>query len=103
MAICEHCDQEMLEATSCRVDVLHVGGIPLPVARFGAELRHPTPPGWVGRCHDCGVELGGYHHLGCDMTECPRCGGQLLSCGCEFDEDRDQHEIDERIRRARWN
>ncbi len=34
------------------------------------------------RCHDCGVEVGGLHHLHCDMAECPRCHGQLYSCAC---------------------
>jgi hypothetical protein len=28
-----------------------------------------------------------FHHPGCDLQECPLCGGQLLSCGCRFDED----------------
>lgn len=39
------------------------------------------------RCGDCNVARGGYHHLGCDMQRCPVCRGQLLSCGCHFDED----------------
>lgn len=34
------------------------------------------------RCHDCGADEGGYHHPGCDMEKCPRCGGQLTGCGC---------------------
>lgn len=34
------------------------------------------------RCPDCNVKDGGRHHPGCDKEECPRCGGQLIGCGC---------------------
>lgn len=38
-------------------------------------------------CHDCGAAIGEMHHPRCDMEECPRCGGQLLSCPCEVSAD----------------
>jgi hypothetical protein len=75
MAICTYCDQEMLSGASCTVKVLHRSGVALSLERT------------TRRCGDCGVERRGLHHLGCDMQRCPGCGGQLLSCGCVFDED----------------
>lgn len=76
MAICEYCKLEMNTARSCTVEALHMGGMPFPLARHRARSR----------CGDCGVAHGGLHHLGCDLQRCPRCGRQLLSCGCHFDE-----------------
>ena len=35
-------------------------------------------------CHDCGAKEGELHNWGCDMEVCPFCGGQLISCGCEY-------------------
>lgn len=36
------------------------------------------------KCHDCGVEEGQLHELGCDNERCPFCGGQLISCSCRY-------------------
>jgi hypothetical protein len=44
-------------------------------------------------CHDCGARKGQLHVPNCDMEQCPRCKGQMLSCPCEvtekFEEDED--------------
>ena len=38
---------------------------------------------WRDRyCHDCGVEIGQYHHVNCDVEECPICHLQFISCDC---------------------
>jgi hypothetical protein len=69
----------MLEAKSC---------IFTPIA-FGEEEFDPIPyaPDDDHRCHDCGTMPGGFHHPGCDMERCPKCSGQLISCGCLSSDD----------------
>jgi hypothetical protein len=82
VAICQDCEQEMLEATSCTVDALILGG-----RRYLRDRARgacwPTQ-----HCPDCGVAEQGLHHLGCDLEDCPACRRQLISCGCAWtDED----------------
>jgi HEPN domain-containing protein len=48
--------------------------------RYGEEI------GWrvqLPYCGDCLVSPGQFHLDGCDIEDCPRCFGQLLSCGCQ--------------------
>lgn len=84
MAVCDWCGQEMTSAASCGIDVLHQDGRPIPMVSYGPGLGRRSRR---DRCGDCGVARDGFHHLGCDLQVCPVCGGQMLSCGCLFDED----------------
>lgn len=87
MAVCPYCQREMLGATSCTVEVFHRNGKALSLPRYGEEIRFGRLARPVDPCHDCGVHPGALHHPGCDWAQCPACRGQMLSCGCRFDED----------------
>ncbi|HTE41677.1 MAG TPA: hypothetical protein VK629_12655 [Steroidobacteraceae bacterium] len=60
------------------------GGVEKQRVRYGDEAtdwKADTVP-----CHDCKVIKGELHVPSCDVEECPACGGQLLSCECEWAE-----------------
>jgi hypothetical protein len=83
MAICKTCQREMTSVMTitCKVEpVTFPDGAELPQVPFNEPLGR-------GRCHDCGIALGGVHHPGCDAERCPKCDGQLISCGCLSDLD----------------
>lgn len=76
----------MLLVDGCVSEVIHIEEIEYASIRYGegtwAKDLDPTR-----RCHDCNAAWGNFHHPGCDMEECPKCHGQLISCGCLDDED----------------
>ena len=80
MAQCKYCGRDMAASNvkSClgNKNVRFPDGPEMPAVPCSEdECRR-------GRCVDCNVAVGGNHHPGCDQEKCPKCGGQLISCGC---------------------
>jgi hypothetical protein len=76
---------ERLEAAQQVTDYL-IDGKRMPRIRYGEEAddwgadRRP--------CDDCGATKGQFHvGPACDVERCPSCGGQVISCECEYEGD----------------
>ena len=69
-ATCKLCGQKMLRADGCTWPGVY------------GEEEFPWPD---EHCPDCGAKLGHFHHINCDVEECPVCGGQLIGCDCDLE------------------
>ena len=63
----------------------NIGGKEYPRLRYSEEGENWDADN--GPCHDCAALKGQYHAINCDVERCPKCGGQVISCGCDYDED----------------
>lgn len=78
--------EKIIFAQSKTTDI--IGGIEYPRVPYGEEAvdygadNHP--------CGDCAVVKGQLHVPFCDVEQCAACGGQALSCDCDYG-DEDEH------------
>jgi len=84
MGKCNYCKKEMMTADSCNFNKIIIDG--KEFKRIDGDKLNQKYD--MERCGDCGIKLGrfNYHHFNCDLEECPKCGGQLLSCDCNATE-----------------
>jgi len=75
---------EKIEAAQLHPTVL-INGVEHQRIRYGAEAKN-----WGADrqpCRDCGVTKGELHVIGCDVEQCASCGGQAITCDCNYDGD----------------
>lgn len=83
MGLCRICGKETSDATVATCEgndsIAYPDGETLKRVSYNPTKNHL--PKWF-RCPDCNIMPGGNHHGNCDQEECPKCGGQLISCDC---------------------
>lgn len=80
-ATCEDCQREMSPRVGCSLThVAKAEGGPWVKRVFCGEGDDWGASGPSGVCHDCNAAAGQPHHPGCDVERCPECGGQMLGC-----------------------
>ncbi len=81
MVICRQCEGVMGRAVSCSAETIVVRGEHFEPIPYGVETRIGWTDAPPERGRDCDVVIGGNHHPGCVVEECPACAHQRVACG----------------------
>ena len=83
-ATCDYCGHTM--DSGCNKHWYIIDGEKYEAVKFGDPMENL--PEDITVCHDCGAKIGEYHHPGCDMERCPKCGSQLIGFhGCDVSDE----------------
>jgi len=70
-------------ASSCMESRIRIGDTeyaPLPFKRRNETIFTKKEP--PHRCPECNILPGGFHHVGCALELCPKCGEKWVYCKC---------------------
>jgi len=83
LEVCRGCKKEFFdsETLTCKETLEFPDGKELNRIPFALVYKGEVRIG----CEGCGIAPGGYHHIGCREEICPKCGKEIISCGCVLD------------------
>ncbi len=89
MSRCDSCFQMFRESDSCDMSLLiYSDSQEFERVKYGNEIRwwslSDSKLFTDGRCIECNVIAGSYHHENCSSEECPKCMDNLTDCLCIF-------------------
>lgn len=76
------CGKETVGAATCIETRFLIDGnayAPVPYPKKPKTAFQPAGR----RCPSCNVKPGGFHHVGCTVERCPRCGDVWIFCRCQ--------------------
>lgn len=82
MAICAFCGKETEGASSCVISSIRIDGTDYTPLPFKKKIETVFTKGEAVRCSECNILPGGFHHVGCVLEICPKCGGKWIYCAC---------------------
>lgn len=83
-AICDCCKQTKAPLVGCRIKFIQYKKQNHPRIKVGDAISFDPDADEDYLCPGCNAGRGQYHHYGCDMERCPRCGKQLYGCACNY-------------------
>lgn len=84
-SVCHGMPEPTPENTPCPISHIVLRGKKYEKKKWG-EGDYKDLAKAIGSCGDCATAVGSYHHVGCDLEDCPRCGQQFIGCGCIMSE-----------------
>ena len=79
---CKMCGKDTGYADSCCETLIVMGDAAYRPLGYRPRAACPLLGPGAPRCPECNVAAGGFHHVGCGMEVCPRCGGWWIYCKC---------------------
>lgn len=85
MAKCAYCQREMSTDTEKFpnfADGCRATHVKFKNRWYPRSKQTRADPGQ--RCKNCGAINGNFHHVDCEIEQCPKCGDPVVYCDCEL-------------------